>query len=184
MTTQKVQKSRPSVVRAHTISSGDMKNLGVGKSTLASRSLYRSHSHPPGSMAMEPPVPKRQASYHIPSGASKPPLNKRLRTDQDRLARSSLPNKRESDQYAVEPKSRLNNNITTPPNASEPIYDEVESNTKHIPQTITTSSRLSQSNSFRTTSSTRSPRTSLLSSGRRSLGDPVRPVKLYHVDSG
>ncbi|KAJ2957719.1 hypothetical protein NQZ79_g6595 [Umbelopsis isabellina] len=178
---QKVQKSRPSVVRAHTISSGDMKNLGVGKSTLASRSLYRSHSHPPGSTSMEPPVPKRQASYHIPNGASKPPLNKRLRTDQDRLARSSLPNKTESEQHAAEPKSQLNNSTVPPPNASEPINDAIESKRQHIPQPIATSLRLTQSNSIRTTSSMRSPRTSLLSSGRRSLGDPVRPVKLYHV---
>jgi hypothetical protein len=197
---------RSTLVRAQTASSGDVRRLGVAKGTLATKAIYRSHSHPPGETrsALEAPVPKRQASYHIPNGSTKPTAAKRLRTDQDRLGRSAIPTSNAEAALAgpsstaehspptnlsSEANTRITSSTPSPaagaaeaddPQVTKDNTSPVASNHQEIPK----STLKTPPTSFRNTSAYRLPRSSLLSSARRSLGDPVRPVKCYHVGQG
>jgi hypothetical protein len=196
---------RSTLISARSTSSGHVRRLAVDKSTVPGKVLYRSQSHPPSESksALEAPIPKRQASYHMPNGSSKPPVTKRLRTDQSRLARPVTSQTTHSDTPLAGPNVTLDQppptEQGTPINKSEtnshpsidspkrdqmlikkennhPKHSDQQSNTHPIPRTPSISSRVP--------SSFRRSRSSLLSSARRSLGDPVRPVKLYQVGQG
>ncbi|KAI9279490.1 clasp N terminal-domain-containing protein [Umbelopsis sp. AD052] len=195
---------RPSL-SAKSSSYGDVRRLAISKNAVPGKALHRAHSHPPSETKslLEAPVPKRQASYHIPNGSSKPPATKRLRTDQSRLARPVI------SQTAHSETAMDGLNVTTdstppirqgspsgvtettpPPSLETPIGDlslvkNEDGNKKHEEQQ-SSSQPISNTPSIpvRAPSSFRRSRSSLLSSGRRSLGDPVRPVKSYQLGHG
>lgn len=196
---------RQTIASARSSSYGDVRRLTVGKSAIPVKALQRAHSHPLSETKsiLEAPVPKRQASYHIPNGSSKPPATKRLRTDQSRLARPETSQSAHSDSAMAGPNITTDSTppirqdtpssvteATPPPslessNSNMLLFKNENGHTKHkdeqstsqpIPNTPSTISR--------PPSSFRRSRSSLLSSGRRSLGDPVRPVKSYQLGQG
>jgi len=196
---------RQTIASARSSSYGDVRRLTVGKSAIPVKALQRAHSHPLSETKslLEAPVPKRQASYHIPNGSSKPPATKRLRTDQSRLARPETSQSAHSDSAVAGPNITTDSTppirqdtpstvteATTPPslessNGDMLLFKNENGHTKHkdeqstsqpIPNTPSTISR--------PPSSFRRSRSSILSSGRRSLGDPVRPVKSYQLGQG
>lgn len=196
---------RQTIASARSSSYGDVRRLTVGKSAIPVKALQRAHSHPLSETKslLEAPVPKRQASYHIPNGSSKPPATKRLRTDQSRLARPETSHSAPSVSTVSGPNITTDSTPPTtqdiPSDVTEAIpppslessnsdmslfknenghtkHTEEQNNSQPIPNTPSTISR--------PPSSFRRSRSSLLSSGRRSLGDPVRPVKSYQLGQG